>query len=156
MGSRREGGRFISRSVHDAGTPCHTHTLKGPSTTATQEKPTMALFENYNESSTVWFSAHTTAHKHCPTYGGRSPIKRHTRSSVRLLEEEPCSLFVHATSPSRMAFFLSSALYLSFLSSELSSILMVFALTKKWQCPPLYEEVMRVAVIHTWMFMCMC
>lgn len=31
----------------------HAHIKGGPATTATQEKPTMALFENYNESSSV-------------------------------------------------------------------------------------------------------
>ena len=82
--------------------------------------------------------------------------KTHTRSSVRLIEEEPCSPFVHGTSPSRMAFFLSPALYLSFLSppSALSTILMVFVLVKKWQCPPLFEEITGAAAIHTWMFVC--
>lgn len=101
---------------------------------------------------------HTKAHTHCRTYGGHPPIKRHTRSSVQLLEEEPCSPFVHATSPSRMAFFLSSALYLSFLSppSVLSTILMVFVLTKQWQCPPLFKEVTGAAAINTWMFVCLC
>lgn len=75
--------------------------------------------------------AYAHAHTHCCTYGPNKD--RHTRSSVELLEEEPWSPFVHATSSSRMAFFLSSAHYLSvfFAPSALSTVLLVFVLTMK-------------------------
>lgn len=50
----------------------------------------------------------------CCTYAGCTPLRAHTRSSVRVSETEPCSPFVHATGSDRMAPFLSSALYLPF------------------------------------------
>lgn len=85
---------------------------------------------------------HTSMHQRCPP---PPPIKQHThtythtRPSVRLLEEEPCSPFVHASSSSRMAFFLSSSLYLSFLSapSALSAIFNGVCAHKEATMPPI-------------------
>lgn len=117
---------MLSPTAH-ADTDTHKHTFmyieRGPARTASQEKEEWG---GGNHNGTVWGVqwiffcliqqtwTHIRTHTHCCTY---DPNKdRHTRSSVELLEEEPWSPFVHATSSSRMAFFLSSAHYLSVFS----------------------------------------
>lgn len=140
--------------LHECPWCCHPPTIQlrikgGPATTASQEKK-----KKHNAS--VWALQWIF---YCLIRHTRTVDAPHTRSTVRLLKEEPCSPFVHATSPSRMAFFLSSALYLSFLSppSAPSAVLMVFVLTKKWQCPPLFEEVTGLqSYIHGCSCACAC
>lgn len=114
--SARRVGHFISRSVR---TTTHIHAI-----------------EQTPKTNPHWHCLRITIPlQQCGDWN--LPINPvHMHSGAGPLEAEPCSLFVHCTSPSRMAFFLSLALYLCFLSPHpphprRQPFLMVFVPAKK-------------------------
>lgn len=96
-------GRFISRSPWCCRTTTHMHTLEQ----TPKENPQWHCLRS------------AVTHPQCVDWTPPSPPQckpnTHAFWCIGPLEAEPCSLFVHCISPSRMAFILSLALYLSFL-----------------------------------------